>query len=189
MKFNMNNKIKTTTNISSRLDTELYNALVNDAETKGISINSLINSIIKRHLLWDRFAEEMGLIPLTKRTLKKIFRTMDDETIKKIAKEVGGTVPQELIYLSYDSFDFPNLMKMIEISDSRFGKVNAHTKDSTHSINILHGVSENFSKFLAETHQALADNLNLKFNIEHSDNNMICMGFEKPSNSVKQKKF
>jgi hypothetical protein len=171
------------------LDTNAYIELVHDAETKGISVNSLINSIIKRHLLWDRFAEEMGLIPLTKRTLKKIFRTMDDETIKKIAKEVGGTVPQELIYLSYDTFDFPNLMKMIEISDSRFGKVKAHTKNNTHSINILHGVCENFSKFLAETHQALADNLDLKFTIEHSDNNMICMGFEKPGDSVKHERL
>jgi len=182
LQITTNNK-KKSTNISSRIDTDTYNLLIKDAETKGISINSLINSIIKRHLLWDRFAEEMGLIPLTKRTLKKIFRTMDEKTIKKIAKEVGGTVPQELIYLSYDTFDFPNLMKMIEISDSRFGRVKAHVKETKHSINILHGVCENFSMFLAETHQSLADNLELKFNIEHSDNNMICMEFEKPSDS------
>jgi len=186
-KPDMNNRKNHSTNISSRIDTQMYKSLVSDAESKGISINSLINSIIKRHLLWDRFAEEMGLIPLTKRTLKKIFRTMDDETIKKIAKDVGGTVPQELIYLSYDKFDFTNLMKMIEISDARFGRVKYHMNDTTHSINIMHGVCENFSTFLAETHQALADNLSLKFKIEHSDNNMICMEFEKPSDSLKHK--
>jgi len=185
----MNSNKKNSTTISSRLDTQTYHALVNDAENKGISINSLINSIIKRHLLWDRFAEEMGLIPLTKRTLKKIFRTMDEEEIKKIAKDVGGTIPQELIYLSYDTFDFPNLMKTIEISDSRFGKVNTHVKDDIHSINILHGVCENFSLFLSETHQVLADSLDLKCNIEHSDNNMICMKFEKPNDPIKNEKF
>ena len=170
-------------NCSCRMDKETYNSLVNDAESKGISINSLINSIIKRHLLWDRFAEEMGLVPLTKRTLKKIFRTMDEASIQKIARDVGGTVPQELIYLSYDKFDFANLMKVIELSDSRFGKVKYNIDNSTHSINILHGVSVNFSKFLAETHQALADNLSLRFSVEHIDNNMICMEFEKPIES------
>ncbi len=179
----MKNVNKKSVNLSCGIDNAMYNSLVNDADSKGISINSLINSIIKRHLLWDRFAEEMGLIPLTKRTLKKIFRTMDEEDIKKIAREVGGTVPQELIYLSYDKFDFSNLMKMIEISDARFGKVKYHINNATHSINILHGVSENFSKFLAETHQALADNLSLRFSIEHIDTNMTCMEFEKPRDS------
>jgi hypothetical protein len=72
-------------------------------------------------------------------------------------------------------------MKMIEISDACFGKVKHHINNSTHSINILHGVSKNFSKFLAETHESQTDNLSLKFNIEHIDNNMICMEFEKPS--------
>ncbi len=108
---------------------------------------------------------------------------MDDETIKRIAREVGGTVPQELIYLSYDRFDFSNLMRMIEISDARFGKVKYNINDSIHSINVLHGVSKNFSKFLADTHQALADNLSLRFSVEHIDDNMICMEFEKPSDS------
>jgi len=171
------------TNISSRIDLETYNLLVSDAKSRGISINALINRIIKRHLMWDRFAEVMGLIPLTKRSLKKIFRAMDDATIKKIAREVGGTVPQELIFLSYGKFDFANLMKMIEISDSRFGEVEYMVNDSTYRINLIHNVCENFSKFLTETHQTLADNLSLKFNVEHVDNNMICMKFEKPSDS------
>ncbi len=179
----MKNSNKKSVTLSCRIDKEMYNSIVSDANSKGISVNSLINSIIKRHLVWDRYAEEMGLIPLTKRTLKKIFRTMDENAIKTIAREVGGTVPQELIYLSYDKFDFTNLMKMIEISDARFGKVKYNINNTIHSINILHGVSKNFSKFLAETHQALADNLSLRFSVEHIDNNMICMEFEKPSGS------
>ena len=108
---------------------------------------------------------------------------MDEETIKKIAKSVGGTVPQELIYLSHDKFDLPNLMKVIKVSDSRFGKVNHNVNDARHGINIVHGVSENFSIFLAEIHKTLADNLSLRFIVEHIDNNMICMEFEKPINS------
>ncbi|MDH3658028.1 MAG: hypothetical protein OEM77_07845 [Nitrosopumilus sp.] len=170
-------------NISSRVDSETYNSLVMDAESRGISINALINRIIKRHLMWDRFVEEMELVPLTKRSLKKIFRAMDDATIKKIAREVGGTVPQELIYLSYDKFDFVNLMKAIEISDSRFGKVECMVNDSTYRVSLIHNVCENFSDFLTETHQALADSLSLKFRVEHVDNNMICIEFEKPSDS------
>ena len=178
--INKLSKTKKSTTLSSRIDSNIYENLVDLAKSKGVSMNSLVNSILKRHLIWDQFSEDMGLIPITKRTLKKIFRTMDDETITKIARDVGGTVPQELIYLSYDKFDFHNLMKMIEISDSRFGKVKYTANNSVYNINIVHGVCVNFSKFLAETHQSLADSLSLRFNVEHMDNNMVCIEFEKP---------
>ena len=169
--------------LSSRIDPEVYEKLTEAAKSKGISMNSLVNSILKKYLIWDQFYEDMGLVPITKRTLKKIFRVMDDDTIKKIARDVGGTVPQELIYLSYDKFDFHNLMKMIEISDSRFGKVKYTANDSVYNINIVHGICHNFSRFLAETHQSLAENLSMKFTVEHLDNRMVCMEFEKPDNS------
>ncbi len=151
MEHNSTN-IKKSSNLSSRIEVEMYEKLVEGAKGKGISLNSFVNSIMKRYMEWDQYSEEMRLIPITKRTLKKIFRTMDDATIKKISRDVGDTVPQELIYLSYDRFDFKNLMKMVELSDSRFGKVKCVTTDSTCNINIVHGVCENFSKFLAETH-------------------------------------
>ncbi len=175
--------VKKSYNLSSRIDYKTYEKLGKKAKSKGVSINSLVNSILNRYVVWEQFSEDMGLVPITKRTLKKIFREINHETIKKIAQEVGGTVPQELIYLSYDKFDFDNLMKIIEISDSRFGAVRYSQKDLVYSINIVHGIGKNFSKFLIETHQVLADDLSLKFNVEHADTNMVCMEFEKPSRS------
>ena len=172
--------MKNSNNLSSRIDSEIYSQLMEKATTKGISLNSLVNSILKQYVEWDQFSDEMGLVPLTKRTLKKIFRSMDDDSIKKIAHDVGGTVPQELIYLSYDKFDFHNLMKMVEISDSRFGTVRLSERNSIYTLSIVHGVCENFSKFLVETHQTLADNLSLRLVIEHMDNNMISLEIEKP---------
>lgn len=171
---------KQTFNLSSRIDKTTYIKLNEKANTKGISLNSLVNSILKQYVIWEQFSEEMGLVPITKRTLKKVFRSMGDDTIKRIAEDVGGTVPQELIYLSYDKFDFDNLMKMVEVSNSRFGSVRFSQKGSKCSINIIHGVCENFSKFLIESHQVLADKLELKFTIEHMDSNMVCIEFEKP---------
>jgi len=180
---NGNNNHNSST-LSSRIDNDVFEKLVNYADSTGISMNSLVNSILKKFIVLDQFHDDIGLVPMTKRTLKKIFRTMDDVTIKKIANDVGGTVPQELIYLSYNRFDFENLMNMIEISDSRFGKVKYTVNDSKYTITILHGISENFSKFLAETHQSLADDLSLKFTVQHLDHNMVCIEFEKPDNFV-----
>jgi hypothetical protein len=172
-----------THNLSSRVDDDIFIQLSNKANSRGITLNALVNNVLKHYVVWDQFAEEMGLMSLTKRTIKKIFNTMDEDEIKMIAKDVGGTVPQELIYLSYDKFDFDNLMKVLEISDLRFGSVRFSQKDSVYSVNVIHGICENFSKFLIESHQSLANKLSLKFTIEHMDDNMVCMEFEKPDSN------
>ena len=71
--INKLSKTKKSTTLSSRIDSNIYENLVDLAKSKGVSMNSLINSILKRHLIWDQFSEDMGLIPITKRTLKKNF--------------------------------------------------------------------------------------------------------------------
>ena len=42
-------------NVSSRIDGNLYDLLVEDAKTKGISINSLMNVIVRKYVDWGRF--------------------------------------------------------------------------------------------------------------------------------------
>jgi len=71
--------------------------------------------------------------------------------------------------------NFNNLIQAILLNASRFGTVKHETLDSKHIINIHHGVSLNFSKFLFNTHTALANDLSLKLHITNIDKNMICM--------------
>ena len=85
-----NNNSKNSFTLSSRVDSDIYEKLIGGADSKGISVNSYVNSIFKQYLIRDQFYEDMGLVPLTKRTLKKIFRALDDSTIKQIAKDVGA---------------------------------------------------------------------------------------------------
>ena len=169
-----------TVNLSTRIDKIVYDQLVSDAAKKGISVNSLMNSISKHHITWKRYADEIGFVPITKRMLGKIFKHLDDKSIEKIAKELGGTVPRELLFLTYDQMNFENMMQILEINALRFGVVNHNEKDGKHSLNIHHGISEEFSHFLALAHEALADDLSLKINITNSDKNMVCMEIEKP---------
>lgn len=182
MKFQTSNSIKNgkSVNLSSRIDKNFYDELVSEAEKKGISLNSLVNSVIKHHVTWKRFADEIGFIPVTKRLVGKIFKHLDDESIKQIASEMGGTVPRELLFLTYDRMDFENLMQILEINSLRFGIVKHTELNGIHKFNIHHGISENFSKFLAYSHIRLADDAELKVNLTNLDRNMICLEFEQP---------
>jgi len=85
-------------NVSSRIDRNLYELLVEDAKIKGISINSLMNVIVKKYVDWGRFSDELGLASISKRSLGKIFENLSDETIEQISKEIGGVIQKELIF-------------------------------------------------------------------------------------------
>ncbi len=167
-------------NLSCRIEKKIYDELVEDAKRKGISLNSLMSSITKHHVTWKRYADEIGFVPITKRMIGKIFKFLDNESIERIAYDLGGTVPRELLFLTYDEMEFENFMQILEINALRFGAVKHTRENGIHVLNIHHGINQNFSHFLACAHQRMADDLSLKMTLTNSDKNMICMHIEEP---------
>jgi len=178
--FSNEKKISKSINVSSRIDGSLYELLVEDAKTKGISINSLMNVIVRKHVAWGRFSDELGLASITKRSLDKIFNNLSDDTIKQISKEIGGIVQKELIFLKHGTMNFENIIDIIKTNGTRFGFVKHIEENSIHTINIHHGVNKNFSKFLAETHKALAKDLSIKLTVDYLDERLIRLKIQKP---------
>jgi len=166
-----------TTNISCRIEKLIYTKLSQEAINKGISVNSLVSSIFRHHITWQKFSDELGLVPMTKPLLKIIFEQLDEKTIELIAQEFGGVVPKGLLYLSGNSMNFENMMEALEINAKRFGLVKHTTQDGVHDFNIHHGISRNFSQFLGVVHQKLAEDLPYKLEICNLDKNMLCMQF------------
>ncbi len=167
-------------NVSSRIDGNLYDLLVEDAKTKGISINSLMNVIVRKYVDWGRFSDELGLASISKRSWEKIFENLSDDEIEQIAGEIGGTIQKELIFLKHDALNFKNIIDVIKTNGTRFGFVKHIEENSVHIINIHHGVNRNFSKFLAETHKALAEDLSIKLTIDYLDERLIRLKIQNP---------
>lgn len=167
-------------NVSCRIEKTIYDELVNEAKKRGISLNSLMSSITKHHITWKRYADEIGFVPVTKRMIGKIFKNLDKETIEILAHDLGGTVSKELLFLVYDEMEFENFMQILEINALRFGPVKHSKESDVHTINIHHGVNDNFSYFLACAHKKMAEDLALKISVTNSDKNMVCLKIEEP---------
>ena len=134
----------------------------------------------KKFISWEIHSSDIKLVPLSKEALEKIFNILDDQTIQQIAKNVGGNVIRELVFLSFNEMNFENLIQAILLNATRFGTVKHKIIGSKHIINIHHGVCLNFSKFLFNTHLALANDLSLKLHITNLDKKMICMEIQEP---------
>ncbi len=68
-------------------------------------------------------------------------------------------MPRELLFLTYDEMEFKNFMQILEINALRFGAVKHTHQDGVHVLNIHHGISENFSHFLAAANLRMAEDL------------------------------
>jgi len=169
-----------TTNLSCRIDKDVYEILSKNADEKGISLNSLVNSMAKQFISWEIHSSNIHLIPLSKEAIEKIFNKLDDQTIQLVAKKIGGDVIRELVFLSYNEMTFDNLIEAILLNSTRFGTVKHELVGKKHIINIHHGICLNFSKFLYNTHLTLANDLSLKLHITNIDKKMICMELEEP---------
>jgi predicted DNA-binding ribbon-helix-helix protein len=167
-------------NFSCRLEKSTFSILEEEAESKNVSLNSLINSVLGHYVALDRHAKDIELISLTKRAIKKIFSDMDEKTIKELAREVGGVVHRELVFLKYDKLTFDNLMQVLVINASRYGSVKHTNENSIHKICIHHGACIEFSKFISLIHEIMAGNLTIKIEITNSDQNTVCMEIREP---------
>ena len=169
-----------TVNFSSRLNKEIFTVLEEEALSKNISVNSLVNNILGKYVSLDRHAQDIELISLTKRAVTNIFNEMDEDKIKKLSMEVGGVVHRELVFLKFNELTFDNLMHVLVINATRYGSVKHDFKDSKHHVCIHHGTCIEFSNFLSLTHKIMAEHLSIKMSATNTDQNTICMEFYEP---------
>ena len=59
------------------------------AEQEDISLNTLINRILKRYSEWDMYEGKAGMIPVNRRVTKMLFEGLSKEEIVKMSREVA----------------------------------------------------------------------------------------------------
>ena len=173
-------KNKDTVNLTCRMEKMLYDIISNAAEEQGISLNSLMNSIIRKYISWERYTERIGFVPLSKRAIAQLFNNLDMPVIKKIANDIGSTLPKEMLYLTSDEINFSNITNLVAAWGNRLGAVKCSNGNSTGTTNITihHGISKNFSEYVAELHRAMAVSLLFNLKIIAIDDNFVSMSIK-----------
>ena len=159
----------------------MYHILHEYSKEKDISINSLVNSVLKRYVSWERYAEEIGFIPLARDTVRRVFDEIDDAKLQRIAQRLGRTIPRESILLMFNRIDFNSVMSFLEITLSRYGMVQHQINGDAHDFILHHNVNKKFSNFLAEVAKAMADDLSLKIWIQNADSRLLFISFREIS--------
>jgi hypothetical protein len=93
--------------MSGQLRTELRS----EAKERGVSLNSLINQILEKHVAFDRIVEQMGGIPLSRLLFTGMLDGVSLEEMERLGKELGPKLVKQAFAFLGLSYDLDNLIK------------------------------------------------------------------------------
>lgn len=87
----------TSTTRSFRVDTELAKVLDEESERMGVSVNALVNMILKRYSEFTRFLSKIDLVVINRELLKSLFDSYPEADIYTLGVSMGEMIPRDTI--------------------------------------------------------------------------------------------
>jgi hypothetical protein len=133
---NAQDKRKTST-FTLRIDEGIAKSLQNDSQLQDISLNTLINKILKRYVEWDSFEPKVGMIPMAKPVITTLFNMMSEKEILELVSNFGKNVVQDIAYFMKMKSDPDSFLTWFEIRMRRSFVEFNHLQENDRHIYIL----------------------------------------------------
>jgi hypothetical protein len=101
---------KQTVTVTFRLNKEIIDALYDESDSNSISLNSLVNHILKRYLNWDKYEDKSTMIHIVSPVVKDLFIDLDKEKVIRLAKDKAKDPVYNLILFMNGKVDFDTLI-------------------------------------------------------------------------------
>ena len=144
---NAQDKRKTST-FTLRIDEGIAKLLQNDSQLQDISLNTLINKILKRYVEWDSFEPKVGMIPMAKPVITTLFNMMSEKEILELVSNFGKNVVQDIAYFMKMKSDPDSFLTWFEIRMRRsFVEFNHLQENDRHIYILKHDLGYNWSLY------------------------------------------
>jgi hypothetical protein len=181
---------KKTRSVTFRLDASVIDELQTEADTREISLNVLVNQVLKRFAEWDRFENKIGMMPVPKIMLstlidksisvardsgiKDVERYRDD--IIKQAAQISFDLMKDAVLYMKRHYSLWVVLAVLE-EYMKVSGINADHKlegSRKHVFVIQHELGENWSLFTKELLALIFQNLaNVRADISITPNTTI----------------
>jgi hypothetical protein len=181
---------KKTRSVTFRLDASVIDELQTEADTREISLNVLVNQVLKRYAEWDRFESKLGMMPVPKVMLstlidksisvarasgiKDVERYRDD--IIKQAAQIAFDLMKDAVLYMKRHYSLWVVLAVLE-EYMKVSGINADHKlegSRKHVFVIQHELGENWSLFTKELLALIFQNLaNVRADISITANTTI----------------
>lgn len=140
--------MKKSDTISFRLDNAVLEKLRAESERMGLSVNTLVNQILKRYTEWDMFESKVGMVPVARPILDSLFGRLSEEEVSDLAKKVGSQIVQDIATFMKGSMDLESFMSWFETRMDMSGfEMNHGIRNDTHTYIVKHDLGQNWSLY------------------------------------------
>ena len=179
-----------TRSITFRLDSEAVDRLQNEADNREITLNVLVNQVLKRYNDWDAMEIKLGMMPVPKLLLTTLIdksisiareagikdvERYRDEIVKEAAKIAFDLMKDSVLFMK-NKYNLWVVLAVLQEYMKVSGIKSDHRMEGSgkHIFVIQHELGENWSLFTKELLSMIFENLaNVKAEISVTRNTTI----------------
>jgi len=141
-----------------RLTESLNSTLESDARLLGVSVSSLVSSILTRYAEWDRLAQKFGFVSVDKEILRSILEATDETALRRAGKEEGSRRAVEMQRFWFGSDGWEKYDKMSDLISRFTGLYRKEVRRVGEDVVFIfnHELGHEWSVYLKETITAIA---------------------------------
>lgn len=140
--------MRKTDTISFRLDNEVLAKLRRESEKQGISLNVLINQVLRRYTDWDMFESKVGMVPVARPILDSLFGRLSGDEAVEMAKKIGSEIVKDVATFMKGAMNLESFTSWFETRMQMSGfEVNHNVKNDTHTYIVKHDLGQNWSLY------------------------------------------
>lgn len=140
-------KNKTTT-FTCRIEQGVLQLLEKESEDRGISLNTLMNIVLRNYVEWDFYEPKVGMIPMAKPVVSSLFDMMSEEEISELATNFGKNMIKDITLFMKMKLDYDTFLIWLETRMKRSFIEFNHTKEKEVFIYVLkHDLGYNWSLY------------------------------------------
>jgi len=125
----------------------LLENLETEARQKNISHNVLVKQILQKYVLWERFAEKIGMVPVPQKILQSLGRRLSHQEILEIIDALFITIKDSVMFMK-GGYDLKRTIETLEDYMRNSGMESDHrVEGNLHHFVIQHKMGMQWSIF------------------------------------------
>ena len=171
-----------------RIDTEVAEQLDELAQKNKISVNVIANQALRKHVEYDAYAENFGLVAISKGLLKTFFSLMSEDQARALGRKSGEHEGVALITFWFKDFNLENVIKSLDRVASHYNHnfEFEYTHDGQAYVAVLrHDCGSRASAFYAEFVKSVFALLDTRVELEETEDQVVAKIFvQKPDEQL-----